>query len=251
MGKYFAEQNPKLPANVDLYSESSTQQCPLGTTIQLADGRRFVYFKNSANAQAIATLMQGPAPVAAHLNLAVQAAAAIGATTVKVTNATTAITANQYAEGFLHIDAPAGSVGGGQTFKIKSHDADATTSGTVTFELYDAVRVALTTASKATLRYHPCGGVIIHPTSVSSIAVGETIMAMTASYYGWLQVAGPCACLINGTVVIGSGVIPDGAGVAGAVIPLAETSITPEIGRVLSVNADDTYALIHLAIPGF
>ena len=252
MSTYFSEQQPKLPASLDIYTDDSVQKCPLGTKIELADGRMFVYSYNSSAAiLPIATLCQQAVPISGHLTLAVPTAAAVDETHLHVTLQTTGVTLNQYREGFAVIDTPVGSAGGGTIYKIKSHPLQATVTGALQIELYDKIRIATTTASKVTLRYHPNDQVITSPASGhTGVDVGVTTHAVAVSVYTWLQVKGPCSVLINGTVVIGGAVIKDAAA-AGSVAPNSETTFLPHIGTVMSVPADDLYALINLNIPGY
>jgi hypothetical protein len=76
--------------------------------------------------------------VANHQNMAVAAAAAVGATSVTVTLGATAATADYYADGFLTINDAAGE---GISYRVKSHPAHAG-SGSLVVELYDPIKVA-------------------------------------------------------------------------------------------------------------
>lgn len=242
---FFNTQNPKALAQ-GLYEESSTQKHLLGTRVDLADGRSFIYALNDAVALAAGKLCQVAVPVANHLNCAVAAAAAIGAQSVSVTLGATASTANEYREGFLHIN---DATGEGYTYKVKKHAAIAS-AGTGTFYIEDDIRVALTTSSEVTLTKHPCDSVVVMPTTQTGMPIGVPLIAVTAAYYFWLQVKGPCAVLANGTLVIGNGVAPS-VTTAGAVDPEAATHITSRVGTVMRVNASTEYALINLSVPGF
>jgi len=253
MGKYFAEQNPKLPFGLDLYAESATALAALGTTITLADGRKYVYAKNGAAAVSIANLMTGVVPsVAHHTNVSVQATTAIKSTAVPITIGATAVTVNQYAEGYLQINAPAGASSGGYFYKIKDHALHAGT-GTLTLNLYDETRLALTaTTSKATLVQHPCANFVVEViTTGVSFPLGVTIMPMTALYYGWLQVKGPCSVLVNGTLAVGGAVVPDTTAVGGVMANAEAIYIGAEIGTCITISATTTYGVINLSIPGF
>ena len=248
----FFERNPYIPANLDLYGSSTTKACPLGTTITLGDGRKFVYALNSSAAiLPIATLCQQPVTLS-HVTLAVPTLSAVGETHLHVTLATTAVTLNYYAEGYAVVDTPVGSAGGGTFYKIKSHPAQTSATGALQLELYDAIRIATTVAgSKVTLLSHPCSNVVASPASAhTGIDVGVTTFAIPVSSYFWAQVKGPCSVLINGTVVIGGAVIKDAAA-AGSVAPNTETTFLPHLGTVMSVPSDDLYAIINLAIPGY
>lgn len=243
--QYYARQAPKFYKQA-LFTESSVQLAPLGAKWPLADGREFIYCKDGGSGQATGTLLQTAAPEANHLNKTVAVAAAIGDTTVTVNIVATAVTANQYAEGWLHIN---DATGEGYAYKIRSHPA-ASASATCVFTLYDAIRVALVAdTSEYTLTKHRCADVIVFPTTQTGAPVGFTTHVVTASYYFWAQRKGELAVLTNGAVVVGNDVIPS-TGVAGAVMAGGTNDIVGAVGRVMQVNADTEYSLIIAAIPG-
>lgn len=232
-----------------LFEESSAAKLKVGTVRRLEDGRVFVYALNAAVALAAGKITQSSAPVANHLNIAVAAAAAIGDKKVQVTLGATAATANQYKDGFLHVN---DATGEGHLYKIRSNPA-ADSSGTLWLTLYDAIRVALTTSSEVTLTVHPQNSVIVYPTTGTSAPAGVPPIAVTASYYFWNQVKGPAVCLVDGTWVIGQHVrVSDG--VAGALEPLNRDGTAEDeaaVGTVLQVNADTEYGLVQLEIEGY
>lgn len=236
----------------DAKAESSTAKLPLGTRMVLPDGRVYRYTKNGAVALSIARLCQESVVVSGHgVDLAVASAAAIGATTVTLTNATTAITANEYAQGYLFVNDVDGE---GQICTIKSHPAEATGSGSVvmTLEAEDALTVALTTSSQVGLRYNPYKNVLVNPTTATGVPVGVTPISVTANYYFWLQTWGPAAVLTNGTVIVGKTVAP-GATTPGSVdvYPLNSVDASgqqPVVGIVQTVGATTEYSLVYLTI---
>ena len=226
-----------------VYEESDQDHGHKYGDICKVGNRLFAFAKNGAVALAAGKMCQGPAGVANHLNCAVNTAAVVGATEVKVTLGATAATANQYTNGYLHVNDVDGE---GQTLRIKSHPAaDASASLTVT--TYDPLVVALTTSSEATLSYDPCQGVVIAPNGgLTNVCVGVPLKAVTASYYCWLAIYGPTAVLTQGTAVVGQ---PVGLGgtADGACGPVAADT-TDIWGRVIRVNASTEYSLIHLTL---
>ena len=244
----FIEERPKI-FHQGLFEESSVEKHRVGTLRKLSDGRVFAYALNAAVALAAGKLTQSPAPAANWKNIAVAAAAAIGDKRVSVTLGATALTANYLKDGFLHVNDAAGE---GHLYKIRGHAA-ADASAAVWIDLYDAIRVALTTSSEVTLTCHPQANVIVLPTTATSAPAGIPPIAVTASYYFWNQVKGPAAVLTDGTIVIGQHVRLSDA-VAGAVEPLDRDGTAEdeaEVGTVLQVNADTEYSLINLAVPGY
>lgn len=241
----YQDSPPKLLVQ-GLYDESLTALQRLGTVRCLDDGRTFAYARAGAVALAAGKLTQNAVVAANHLNIAVATAAAIDDTRVNVTLGATAAAANLYKDGFLHVNDAAGE---GHLYKIRGHLA-IVSAGTGYIELYDKLRVALTTLSEVTLTQSPQDGVLVFPISQTGAPAGVPPIAVTASYYFWNQVKGPCACLVDGVVVVGNDVAP-GTVTAGALKAAATTDIVGAVGRVLRVNADTEYALIQLAVPGY
>lgn len=247
LGSY--QDQPGFIFQQSLFDISATQKHRMGTIRQIDDGRMFAYAKDGGSALSAGLVNQQYAPVANHLNCAVYAAAAIGAQSVQVTLGATLATANQYKDGFLHVNDVTGE---GHMYKIRGHAAiDSADTGT--FYLYDAIRVALTTSSEVTLTKQIQDSVLTLPTTATGAPAGVAPVPVTASYYFWNQVKGMCSVLIDGTVVIGQHVrISDG--VAGAVEPLDRDGTHENeaaIGTVLRVNDNTEYGLIMLAIPGY
>jgi len=241
----FKEQTPKTLIQ-DLFEESSTQKQRMGSTVLLADGREFVYGQAGAANIAVGKLVQGAVhDVANHGNMAVANANA-NATALTVTLGDLLVTANMYAEGFLHIS---DGTGEGYAYKIKSHPA-AVANANVVITLYDKLRLTLATAF-CTLCKHPASGVVIMPSPPTQALVGSTIIPVTANYYAWFQKRGPACVLANGTLVAGDRAYTSTA-VDGAVSPSSgnavDMAVEQFVGHVLTVNANTHHALINLVI---
>jgi len=225
------------------FSPTAAQKFPLGTKWEMEDGsgRVFRYAKAGATALAANKMGQASAPVANHTNIAVGTAASIGDTVLTIsTTLSTALTADQYAGGWIHIN---DATGEGQTYRVVSNTAG--TTGTVTIE--EGLNVALATTSEFTLTANPWNGVIVAPTTKTAPHVGVPSVAVTGAYYYWAQVAGPCGLLVDGgdTLVIGDTAgQPSTWGTAGAVGACAVPGAI--WGTVMSVNAATEYALINL-----
>lgn len=228
----------------------------LGTQLWLPDGRKYVFVENGGTEIAAGRLCQSPVPGANFDELAVAAAAAVGATSIQVTNGATAITADQFADGYISIEDDAGE---GHIYKIDSqHDAVAA-SGTFTVPLAPgvSVQVALTTSTTAGLLQSPYQDIIIHPSPPTAKLVGVTPTTLEADRYGWLQFAGPCSLLTDGTLLIFQQVVASDA-VDGAVEPAdsAITDGTPPtghgelvmVGDVLEVAATTEHSIVNLRL---
>lgn len=225
-----------------LFEESSKALHNLGELVHSNDGRAFRYAKAGGTALAAGKLQQSSAQDTGDHNLAIAAAAA-NATQI-VTTSTVTVTANQYAQGFALI---ADDAGEGYYYKIKSHLA--ATSAVVTLELADKIQVALTTSTTVDLVKNPYDAVIINPTTISSSPAGVAVKALTASYFGWLQVSGPCSVLADGALTVGTDVVASD-NVAGAVEVTADG--TPEIlsvvGTAMIAATDTEYGLVNLKL---
>ncbi len=192
--------------------------------------RVFALVQNGGTALVSGVLVQSPASIGAnHTGLTV-ATAAIGAAALTVTLGGTAVTANQYAGGYIVISAGTGI---GQTLEIGSHPAQTSTSGTVVLTLKDPLSVAtLTSDSKGSLTLPQYGsangasvttsGVVISPTVATGRTIGVTVYPIPASSttvptYGFIQTAGPVACLNDASTAIGLDLMPS-TNTAGAVM---------------------------------
>lgn len=220
---------------IDLFGTSTDSSLAslVGTRFDAADSREFVLVQNGGTALIAGNLIQGPAKITNHQNLATTAFTAYSANgnipaKVTVTLGATLATANQYAGSLLFVNAGAGI---GQTLKIASHPA-AAQSASLAITLEDSPAVALTTSSKVCLIPNPHGslngtdnstlGVVICPTTLTGQVVGVTLYAIAASTatiptYGFIQTRGPVSCLNDATTAIGLDLMPS-TNTAGAVM---------------------------------
>ena len=235
------------------FSISSTKQFPLGT-ILIYNDRMFRYCRaggtNLAAGKIVCT--RDKAHATNHLNLSC-AAAAIGATTVSIETAGTDIVENEYAGGYLYVN---DGTGEGHNYKIKSHPAhDHSDDATCVITLFDPILVALVASgtSQVSLAHNKYEKLIVAPgtTPLTGQTVGVPQILITANYYGQVQVRGPAACLVSGTVVIGDSVCHTiSGGTAGALIARVADSaaqrVARTVGQVMQVNATTEYALVDL-----
>lgn len=214
----------------------------IGAMITAGDGREFRWCYAGGVTLVAGKLQQSPAQVTNNQDMVVVQAQAIGDTTVTVTLGGTAVTANQYAGGYLTIEEGTGL---GISYLIASHPAQATTTGNVVITLVDPIIVALDTTSKASLVYNPYNGVIVNPATASGSPVGVAVWALPTATYGWIQTHGVVACLNDSGTTIGLGVAPS-ASVAGAVKTMAAT--IPQVGYAVNVGTDQKYCAIYLTL---
>lgn len=231
--------------NQDIYQQSATQKETIGTVRTLKDGRKFAYAKNGAGALAAGKLTQAAVWQTDQLAQAVNTAA-IGDTSLTVT-VTNAVTADQYKDGFIWASDDTGE---GHIYEVLSNTA-ASGGGDSTFYLKTPIRVAFAADTTVTMLANLQNGVLICPTTLTGAPAGVPLIPVTAAYYFWNQVKGPCPVLIDGTVAIGEEVAPSN-GTAGAVEALVHaTTFDTTVGVAMTVDATTEYGLINLSIPGY
>lgn len=183
-----------------LMASSATQMEELGTLRALRDGRKFRYVKADATGLGAGKLCIAPVVAANHINLAMPAAAAIGTTQIALTVGATAVTADQYAEGFLQVN---DGTGFGLQYKIDSNTAcDA--SGSTVVQLAEPIAVALVATTSEVSLIPSLYKAVGHTTTPESEPVGIACCAIAANYYGWVQTCGQGIALIAGTPAVGT-----------------------------------------------
>jgi len=179
----------------------TTKLHPLGTRMSTGDGRIF-YYGQTDGAIAAGSICQSAVGIANHdMDLAVNTASA-GDKSVDVTVGGTAVTADQYKDGYLYVN---DGLGQGHNYKIRQHDAiDSSGSGTINFYDSDPIAVAFEAATIVGLAKNPYHDFIIFPTTATGHAVGVTSTTFADDEYGWLQTWGPAAVLCDVAFVVGN-----------------------------------------------
>lgn len=244
--------NPYLVGGATAFTsiyDTSTDPTELkpGTRGQTPDGRVFYWARNNTGgAYTAGNLLVRPEQVANHVDVTAAAAAA-GEKSITVTLGATAATADQYAEGFIHvIDGP----GEGQTFKIRTHPA-ADSAATLTVQLFDPVKVALTASSQCSLHANPYVGAQQGNTDQLDIPVGVAHTAIADGDYGWVQTWGEACVLADETVSAIAQAMTIGSSVAGSVEEDdTATTVSQEfiVGWNLESIADTEHAVVYLTI---
>jgi hypothetical protein len=231
------------PCKMGIYDVSPTlpDGGRIGMKLALDDGSVFHLAKAGAVALGAGYMQQSVAPITNHTNLATLVAA-IGSETVTVTLGGTAVVANQYAGGYLHVN---DATGVGQIYRISDHPAQANTTGNLVLNLYDSIVVALDATSKCTLTANPYMNVIVAPNGgLTGAACGVPLVAVPIANYCWLKTRRIAPCYTVGTVVVGQpvglgGTTDGGCGPIGAYT-------TATWGIVAHVNATTKFSLIDL-----
>jgi len=232
-----------------IFEESSTQKHRLGEKLELGDGRVFYYSKAGATDLDPGKLVVNPDQIADHVDQLVKAAGAVGDKTITMAIGATALTANQYAEGYLVTNDEAGE---GHIYKIRGHKAYDASATDVKIDLYDGLVEALVAdTSKVSLHLSPYSGLVVSVIDQADMPMGIPLIAVSANNYFWLQTWGMCPALADEAVTKGS-MLTIGRGVAGAV-ERAEASATgnpimPIIGFAVQDLVDTEYRPIFLTL---
>ena len=235
-------------AEQDINTLATSQQTQLGAIGVTADGRRFRYVKFGGTATiAPGFLLVAPAVTAGYQALVITAvgtgAQVTGNLTASsnqlvLTNGATAITQDQFAEGFIDLLVGGSTTGVTATYtlKIKGNTA-AAASATFTVYLAEPLRntTALVpgtdTANLYVSQYNGCGASI-----VPNVPVGITVISVpnTASVtnYGWVQSGGACDVINdgNGAITVGGGFAQSNTASSGGYVIASTASTLPVIG---------------------
>lgn len=225
-------------------STDASLETLLGSRWDLSDGR-VVALGQPATGTTVAEgkLYQNAALIADHQNIdvtAIQTYSANGNVPYKVTVTlgATAVTANQYAGGYMLVVDGAGE---GQVLKIASHPAAALSASCV-FTLEDGPSTALsTTTSEVSLSPAVGNGLVIMPTTVTNSVFGLALYPIAAGSYGFFLVQGIGNALSDATTPAVGCAISWSAATAGAV------GATPYAGNVLTGNVIGYTAILGVS----
>lgn len=189
-------------SSIDLYSSDTVAQHDLGALFFGTNGTAFRYVLAGASALVVGNVIQAKAQDTQFENMGV-AAASTGATSVTVTNGSTAVTTNEFSGGSVSVYTTPGLC---EEYKVIGNTAEPNGSGTFTVYLDTPIRTAWTTSTKINLKWSPYYAVIQFPASTQTgIPVGVATYAIPASQYGWIQSKGVSGVLSDGsTFAVGS-----------------------------------------------
>lgn len=235
-------------------STDSSLETLIGTRWDLSDGREVILVQaGSATTIAAGLLYQDPAIVANHTNLGVTAYQAYSANgnvpaKITVTLGNTAVTANQYAGGFVIVR---DATGEGQTARIASHPA-ALGNATCAITLEEGFAVApVASTSEVNLIPAHGNGVIITPTTTATSGgyIGIGLYPIAASAYGFLVSKGIVAGLSDNTepvvgTAIGASLVT--AGAIGDVAYAANVLTSSVIGNAVQTGVSGEYSAVFI-----
>ena len=172
-----------------LYETSTTKKECLGAKRITEDGREFRYCKAGG------TLIPGGATygpaLTAHHVAQVQtfgAANAVGATNVTVYVGGTAVTANQYDDGYLLVYRTTSGTAG-MMYPILSHTTSSAGSETITVTLKEPLEVATYTTCYLSLIPNPWSSCIA-AAAIATSYTGQAFVACASGSYCWVQTGG-------------------------------------------------------------
>lgn len=221
---------------------SSVKQHNIGEKYVDEFGKTYRYVKAGA-----ANLAAGKLVVTADadtnvVNKTVARTYAAGAKEI-IVDAAGAVTADAYADGTITIS---DATGEGVNYRVTGNTGSAA-GGEITVTLAEPLVSALTIdVSEYTLIKNTFDSVVISATDQADMAVGVPNVAITASYYGWVQTGGVCAALADEAVTRGLA-LTIGTGTAGAVEAL-DGAGEPQIGIAQDTLVDTEYTSIYLTI---
>lgn len=221
-----------------LHSSSADKYHNLGEIVFANDGRAYRYCKAGATALVAGKLQQSSAEDTGLQNLTAVAAAVDDLSVASTTTVT--VTANEYAEGFVLVTVTPGV---GRQYKVKGHIAY--TAAAPTFNLFEGVKVALTTTSRLDLVRNPYSAVIVNPITATSDPIGVAVHPIAISEFGWLQVGGVANVLADGAVTVGTA-LDASNGTAGAVETHASAGVQAPVGWAVTGIATTEYGAVRL-----
>jgi len=232
---------------INPHTASSDQKHPLGTMGVTNDGRTYRYAQNAgSNALSPGKLCQAPDITGHHEDRPVNSFL-VNDKTMSVALGATAITGNEYEEGFVNVTDETGE---GIMYKIKSCPPT-DSSGTVLIELAEPIIVAAHADATVTLYRNKYRDIVItaQASDQAVLPVGVPNVTIAADYYGWIQTGGPCSILIDSQEITVGKPITVGSAVDGAVESLNAATEPPVGFNPAGVDADaGEYGVFELTL---
>ena len=241
----------------DINTLSATKQVQYGATGMTEDGRKYRYVSfGGTSTVAPGKLVVAAAVTAAYQGLTIAAVGtggqvtanlATGSTQIVVTNGATAITQDQFAEGFLEVLVGAVGVTSSYVYRIQGNTAAAASA---TFTVYLAEALRNTTAliagtDTANLNISIYSGVTVNSGAATTVPVGVTVLPIVNSAsvtnYGWIQTAGPALVITDGSAILTGGGI--GQSATAGVFAVSTASAAGVLGFARAANGSAVAAI--------
>ena len=226
-----SEPSQLLAAN-DLFAQTVDQKYMLGCIFDLNDGRRFRY-QEAGGTLLKAQVCQSAGPTDDWAEMANSSgdAGVVGDTSLKIT-VSTAVTVDQFADGWLMVQDVTGAALG-DLYLIKGNDAGGSgLTPTIQFADRGGLRIATTTSTEFTLTLNKYKDVVIVPAAAATGApTGVPLIDVTDNYFFWGQTRGIAALIVDtDTVIEGDQIgepattnVDGGAGIHTATFPIYGT----------------------------
>ena len=242
-----------LAAGQEKQTASDARGRDLGTPGYSNDGRSFRWCKNAATALVGSILVQtkvqhGGSALTGGLELSSSIAVGAGDVTIAALAASglsTAISVDQYKDGFLTVDTNAGGLSG--PYKIVANEAgDSLITSKVTLAENDKIQAAMTTISKVGLRENPYKELIVAPSTATGVAVGVTVAPVAANQYFWAQTGGWAQVDADAAIVANSNVWLGASGGIKTAVSGAADILNPVLGWCVTAGAQGTDVPIYI-----
>lgn len=215
---------------------------PLGQLMILPDGRKFRLAQAGASALSAGVVVGTSAGIVNHGMVAASGLIASATTTHNAVGNTNvillsntavagAVTASQYADGFLHIQDDTGE---GYVYRVKDNTAavsSAATAFTVTLEPTDGLKVALNpNTTTCSLRKNLFKDAILYSQgTIIAPLIGATPVAVSASFYFWCQRSGPVSLRTGASTLVDGALVIAASATAGSVTVPPTTADTSTV----------------------
>ena len=233
----------------DQFGDQVTALFSVGQKMELPDNRLFRYTLMGGTIGVANKLYQSSIPDAGWLRENNATATVKDDTRIDTSNTTTAIIANDFAEGYVMFE---NADDFGRIWQIAENEVGNDTVHGFVLKPGVTVGVIIAVTNPMNQIFNPWKKVIISPASVNtSLVAGVPPSIIAAADWGWCQTRGIGSCLVDGTVIIGQEVRPSEA-VAGAVSEMNyDDAANPDqgsIGRVVEVAPTADFGLVNLTI---
>lgn len=239
----------KLLAFQDLQVVATQKNYRLGAKVEV-DESVYRYMSNGAGILTPGMVLTSPVPDPNQKALANALVYPIGANVFTVTAGATAITLNQYQDGFLLID---GGTGVGVKLRIASNTA-ALAGAACVITTVDPTPVALDATSTFQLVQSPYASVIVSGAPPAAKVVGVAPIGVPATgggvtQYFWGQTKGPCGVLNTGATTVSGQQVAASITEPGTVdSAVADQHTTTVVGKVMRTVAEDALGFIELQL---
>lgn len=245
------QDGPRYLTETDLQTLTTTKQTQFGAVGVTGDGRQFRYVSfGGTSTVAPGLLMQAAVATTNSSALAITAVGTgtqstanllAGSTTLVVTNGATAVTQDQFAEGFLEVLQTSGSNNGPISYNISGNSAAAASTGYIVISLYEPLRNASTlVAGTDTVNIWKSPYQSVIATTTVNVPIGVTITqavnTSSVTNYGWVQVKGQTTVFFDASSAVIGNTIGPSTTTAGYV-GLAVTTTKPPVGWSKATNS--------------